>query len=226
MKRKQPPILLASASPRRRTLLRELGITFAVVPTRAQEVHSAQLTARELSLVNARRKAQAAAVRHPGHLVIGADTLVSLGPRLFGKPGSLSEARRMLEALSGRTHLVVTGVCLMRLRPYRCRQFAAVTAVTFRKLTRAVITKYLAAVNPLDKAGAYAIQEHGARLVRCLAGSYSNVIGLPLDPLRQALAAWDAPRGSPRSRSSRPVTSTPRPHVHRHPTPSHALSTE
>ncbi|HNQ87278.1 MAG TPA: Maf family protein [Verrucomicrobiota bacterium] len=202
MKPRLPPILLASASPRRRSLLRELGVRFTVVrAVRVPEVHSEHLTARELSLVNARRKARAVAARFPGHLVIGADTLVSLGTRLFGKPGSLREARRMLETLSGRTHLVVTGVCLMRLRPYRCRQFAAVTAVSFRKLNRAAINDYLAAVNPLDKAGAYAIQEHGTQLVRSLAGSYSNVIGLPLDPLWRVLAAWNAPGRLLRSRA-------------------------
>ncbi|MBI3875022.1 MAG: septum formation protein Maf [Verrucomicrobia bacterium] len=187
-----PPLILASASPRRAKLLREMGLDFAVVPSAAEEAHHEQLTARELCLLNAYRKARAVAKQHPAALVLGADTLVYLGTRLFGKPATRAEASRMLESLSGRTHQVVTGVCLTHLAGHRCEIFADQTAVTFRRLTDAVIKEYLASVNPLDKAGAYAIQEKGELIIKDIAGSHTNVVGLPMEELKTALASWES----------------------------------
>ncbi|HOY60467.1 MAG TPA: Maf family protein [Verrucomicrobiota bacterium] len=187
------PVILASASPRREELLRGLGIDFAVCPARVAEVRREELTARELSLLNAFRKARAVARQFPDRRVLGADTLVSLGRRLYGKPRDLGEAVRMLRELAGRTHQVVTGVCLLHLRARRQRLFAEVTDVTFLPLTEGQIEAYLAAVNPLDKAGAYAIQERGSDLVAGIVGSYSNVMGLPLERLREELPLLDAP---------------------------------
>jgi len=182
------PLILASASPRRQELLRRLRVEFEVWPAGVEELHQEQLTARELSLLNAYRKARAVAKQFPDHTVLGADTLVSLGPRLYGKPTDLPDAARMLRELGGNTHQVVTGVCLLHLRAHRETLFAETTEVTFRPLSPEQIEAYLLAVKPLDKAGAYAIQERGGDLIADVSGSYSNVIGLPLERLREELS--------------------------------------
>src|SRR5262249_37427936 len=157
---KLPQLILASASPRRSELLRQLDVEFEVVPSDATELHNEQLTAGELCRVNAYRKARPIALRFPDAIIMGADTLVYLGTQLFGKPKSMDEAFGMLKELQGKTHLVVTGVCLMNLRSHRHRVFAETTEVTFHPLNHAQISEYLGVINPLDKAGAYAIQEH------------------------------------------------------------------
>jgi len=185
-----PPLILASASPRRAELLRQLVLQFKVVPSDASEVHDNQLTAREISQLNAYRKARAVAKRFPDALVLGADTLVYLGTTLFGKPANLEDAHRMLKQLSGRTHEVVTAICLLQLRTHRQKLFYESTAVTFRALTAPQIRRYLSQVNPLDKAGAYAIQEAGDLIVEKISGSYTNVVGLPVERLGAELAAW------------------------------------
>jgi len=185
-----PAIILASASPRRQALLRQCGVPFEVVPAATPEVHDESLTARELSLLNAHRKARAVAKRYPDRLVLGADTLVALGARLYGKPADGADAFRMLAELQGRTHQVVTGVCLLHLRGHREHLFAETTDVTFRPLNDAQIREYLARINPLDKAGAYAIQDHGDHLVAEIAGSYSNVVGLPVERVLEVLKRW------------------------------------
>jgi septum formation protein len=185
-----PPLILASASPRRSELLRQLSLDFKVVPGNVPEIHHDQLTARELSQVNAYRKARCAAKRFPDSLVLGADTLVHLDTMLFGKPATLEEAHQMLERLQGRTHQVVTGICLLHLRKHRQAVFVESTAVTFQPLDAVKIRRYLNRVNPLDKAGAYAIQEEGDLIVEKIVGSYTNVVGLPLERLRAELNAW------------------------------------
>lgn len=185
-----PPLILASASPRRAELLRELRVEFAQLTSAAEECHQDDFTARELCLLNAYRKARVIAKQHPQALVLGADTLVYLGTALFGKPADMADAHRMLRELSGHTHQVVTGVCLLQLNPHRCRLFAETTNVTFRALDEATITHYLQAIEPLDKAGAYALQDHGDMIVQQVAGSWSNVVGLPLERLRHELARW------------------------------------
>ncbi len=185
-----PPLVLASASPRREGLLRQLGLPFDILPSEAAEIHQAELTARELSQVNAYRKARAIAKKHPDALVLGADTLVALDTELFGKPDSLEMAYAMLEKLQGTTHEVVTGICLLHLRNHRQKVFAESTGVTFRKLDGVGIRRYLNRINPLDKAGAYAIQEDGDLIVKKVSGSYTNVVGLPLERLVAELEAW------------------------------------
>lgn len=179
--------MLASASPRRRELLTRLRPDFRVLPTHAEEHEGGALTGREVALLNAHRKARACAKEHPDCLVLGADTVVCLGPEILGKPATLAEARATLSRLQGRTHQVITAVCLLHLRRHRERLFAETTRVTFRPLDLGQINAYLSRVNPLDKAGAYAIQEHGTELVADLEGSFTNVIGLPLERLR---AEW------------------------------------
>ena len=185
-----PPLILASASPRRAELLGQLGLDFTVIPSDADEAHNEQLTAREISLVNAYRKARAVAKKYPDALVLGADTLVYLDTTLFGKPANAEDAYRMLKQLQGRTHQVVTGVCLTHLRHHRQKVFAESTHVTFHPLNTRQIQAYLAKINPLDKAGAYAIQEHGAKIVDRISGSFSNVVGLPMERLREELFSW------------------------------------
>ena len=187
---KWPAIILASASPRRAELLRQLGMEFKVVVSEVPEIHHEQLTALEVSQINAYRKARAVAKKLPDQLILGADTLVSLDTRLFGKPATLEEAYEMLQDLQGRTHQVVTAICLMHLREHRQQICAECTAVTFRPLDAPKIRRYLNHVNPLDKAGGYAIQEQGDLLVEQISGSYSNVVGLPLERLSTALNEW------------------------------------
>lgn len=187
-----PPLILASSSPRRSDLLRELGVQFEVVPSDATEVHNEELTAIEISQLNAYRKARVVAKKFPDALVLGADTLVYLDTTLFGKPANFEDAYRMLKQLQGRTHQVVTGVCLIHLRGHRQTIFAESTQVKFRSLDIQQIRDYLARINPLDKAGAYAIQEHGDKIVENICGSFSNVVGLPVERLREEFARWPA----------------------------------
>lgn len=189
---KAQPVILASASPRRVDLLRQILTDFEVVPSDAPEVHDEQLTAWEMAQVNAYRKARAVAKKFPDALVLGADTLVYLDreAKLFGKPADLVEAERMLGQLAGQIHAVITGVCLLHLRSHRQRVFAEWTDVRFHPLTPKQIKDYLALINPLDKAGAYGIQDHGERIVAEISGSYSNVVGLPVERLRAELRAW------------------------------------
>ena len=164
---------------------------FQVIPSDAGEIHNEQLTAGELSQINAYRKARAVSKKFPDALVVAMDTLVALKTKVFGKPADLNDARRMLEELQGRTHEVVTGVCLIHLRGHRQKVFADRTEVTFRSLTPDEITHYHSKINPLDKAGAYAIQEHGDDVVRTISGSFSNVVGLPLEKLSEELTAFE-----------------------------------
>jgi septum formation protein len=191
---KSPPVILASASPRRVDLLRQLVPEFEVIPSAAPEVHDEQLTAWEMAQVNAYRKARAVAKQFPDALVVAADTMVYLDrdAKLFGKPADRAEAERMLTALAGRVHAVITGVCLLKLRGHRQSVFAEWTDVRFHPLTPKQIRDYLALMNPLDKAGAYAIQEHGERIVAEISGSFSNVVGLPVERLREELRAWQS----------------------------------
>jgi septum formation protein len=185
-----PPLILASASPRRSELLRRMGLEFRVVPSDTSELLQDHLTAQELARINAFRKARTVAIQFPDALVLGADTLVYFDALLFGKPESLEQAHQMLEQLQGRTHHVVTAICLFHLQSHRRTVFADTTAVTFRALDAAAIRCYLARVNPLDKAGAYAIQEEGDSIVERMSGSYSNVVGLPVERLSAELKAW------------------------------------
>ncbi len=187
---KTPLLILASASPRRADLLRQLGLDFQIVPVGVHEVEGEPLSAGETARINAYRKARAAAREHPDTLVLGVDTVVALDCALFGKPATLAEAEQTLWALQGKTHQVVSGVCLLHLRARRQTIFIEQTAVTFRRLTREQIRSYHAQVNPLDKAGAYGIQEKGEELVEGISGSLSNVIGLPLERLAAELPAF------------------------------------
>jgi septum formation protein len=187
---KLPSLILASKSPRRSELLRQCGLEFRVVPSDAAELHHDQLTAREISQINAYRKARTVAKKFPDALVIAADTIVNVDNLLYGKPSDLEVAYQMLEKLQGRTHTVVTGICLLHLRSHQQRIFSESTAVTFKPLDAVQIRRYLTQVNPLDKAGAYAIQEHGDQLIERISGSHTNVVGLPMERLSSELKSW------------------------------------
>jgi septum formation protein len=189
---KLPTLILASASPRRSDLLREIGVPFTVVKADIHEVAPEHLSPVETAEINAYRKARAVAKKHPDTLVLGADTVVSLGTEQFAKPADMADAERMLARLQGRMHLVITGVCLLQLRPYRQRLFAVSTSVTFKKLHIGQIRRYLAKIHPFDKAGSYAIQDEGEMIVKHFKGSYSNVVGLPVERLKAELGRMQA----------------------------------
>ena len=191
---KLPPVILASASPRRAALLNLLKVDFRIVPGDVVEVAHEHLSPLEVCQLNAHRKAFAVAKKIPDALVLGADTLVFLDNEILGKPRSLPEARRMLSRLQGRHHQVVTGVSLIHLRKHQERIFADSTDVLFHPLDEQQIREYVAKVNTLDKAGAYAIQELGEILISEISGSYSNVVGLPVEMLREELEDWGRPR--------------------------------
>ncbi len=187
-------LILASASPRRLELLRSLTPEFTVVTADGvEEAHETGLAPAALTGHNARLKAEAVASRHPGCLVLGADTLVYLDGEPLGKPADLAEAAAMLRRLSGRTHTVCTGVCLAGPGAGELDCFHALTLVTFRPLTEAAIADYLNRVPVLDKAGAYAAQEWGELIIDRMEGSWSNVVGLPLEALEQHLSRWGRP---------------------------------
>ena len=189
---KPPALILASASPRRSELLREMGVPFTVVRGQVPEVAPEHLSPVETAEINAYRKARATATKHPDSVVLGADTVVSLGTTVFGKPTDMADAEQMLAKLQGRTHQVITGVCLIYLRGHRQKLFAVSTAVTFRKLHIGQIRRYLSKIFPFDKAGSYAIQEEGDLIVKGIVGSFTNVVGLPVEALKMELEAWEA----------------------------------
>lgn len=181
-------LILASASPRRRELLALVEPDFTVA---AADVDERAVTAPDpasLARALAQAKCLAVAGGHPRDIVIGCDTVVDVDGRVFGKPGDREEARRMLRALSGRSHLVHTGVCI------RCGQqqelFADTTVVTFAPLDEAEIEAYIRTDEPYDKAGGYGIQGGAARFVTRLEGCYFNVMGFPVPRVYQALKAF------------------------------------
>jgi septum formation protein len=181
-------LILASASPRRAEILRDAGFSFAVMSSAVDETPFPDESPADHVQRLADAKAELVAARAVGPaIVIAADTVVTLGGRLFGKPRSSDDARRMLEALSGRTHSVLTGVTLIRLPDAERRSFVESTLVHFAPLDDDEITRYLATEEPHDKAGAYAIQGRAGRYIPRIEGDYFNVVGLPLAHVTQAL---------------------------------------
>lgn len=179
--------ILASGSPRRRELLKRAGFHFEVLSPEIDEQSPSSLTVREITCWNALRKGLAIARAHPEAVVLAADTLVALDREIFGKPADLAEAQRMLARLSGRQHIVASGVFLAHLASGRSESFTIVSRVSFRRWDRERIDSYLSAIEPLDKAGAYAAQGRGRAIVARIAGSRTNVIGLPMEKTRAAL---------------------------------------
>ncbi|MBP2653278.1 MAG: Septum formation protein Maf [Firmicutes bacterium] len=174
--------ILASASPRRQELLRQIGCEFRTVVSSFMEDNSLDLPPKELAVFQARAKACDVARRlGTGNIVIGADTIVVQEGRVYGKPSDLADARRMLSELAGVEHAVITGLAVAV--GEKVWTDFAVTMVRFRDLTSDEIDRYLATGESLDKAGAYAIQGRGALLVERIDGCYANVVGLPLTTL-------------------------------------------
>lgn len=190
------PLILASASPRRVDLLREAGFDFEIVVPQVEEAHDATLTPEQLTLENARRKALVVSLLKPGALVIGADTLVYVDGEPLGKPADLQEALTMVRRLSGRAHEVCTGVAFARDGRIE-RELHVITQVMFKTLSDALILDYHSKLNPLDKAGAYGIQEHTEMLLERMEGSFTNVVGLPVDEVAAALRELSAADPAP-----------------------------
>jgi septum formation protein len=182
-------LILASTSPRRRSLLTEHGYVFEVRTTEVDELQDASMDPAQLVTVNARLKALPVAVLHPACVVLGADTVVALGGKIFGKPTSMAEAVSMLEDLNGREHSVYSGVCLLHHAAGKESVLIERTSVRFRDLNPEQRLAYLRRINPLDKAGAYAAQDDQGELIEGYEGSFTNVVGLPMEPLAPRLAA-------------------------------------
>jgi septum formation protein len=185
-----PSFLLASSSPRRAALLSEAGFQFKIAPPRIDEKFDLTLTLRELTLWNAIRKGMSVAQSYPGSVVLAADTLVALGDQVIGKPPDLVEAARMLQRLSGRTHEVCSAAVIYQQASGRSAIFRDVSRVRFRRLNNVMIENYLAKNNPLDKAGAYAAQGSGADIIANVTGSFTNVVGLPMEKAIEELAKF------------------------------------
>ncbi len=184
-----PPIILASASPRRRALLQEHGYTFSVEAADVAESAPPHLSPGEIVLRNARAKARAVARKHPEALVLGVDTEVIFEGEVFGKPADLDAALAMVQRLNGRVHAVYSGVWLIHRTGRRDEGFIDISHVHFRQLTDTQIRTYHARIGPLDKAGAYAAQDDEGELIERVEGSFTNVIGLPMEALARALEA-------------------------------------
>ena len=179
---KIPPLILASQSPRRRLLLKQIGLKFSVRPSSVRE----DVLDHESPVLNAKRIALAKALDVARGLkrgiVVGADTIVVLGNEILGKPRNAAEARRMLRKLSGKQHIVYTGFALVDASTGRKVVDIEKTKVKFRKLSAAEIEEYVASGSPMDKAGAYGIQDdYGAVFVQRVEGCFYNVVGFPLE---------------------------------------------
>jgi len=183
-------LVLASGSPRRKEMLADAGYDFSVVVSDLEEIHDDTMDLYSLCEENAWLKADAVASVVVGALVIGADTLVCIDGVKLAKPGSMDEARGMLRRLSGRTHEVCSAVALVRKeeRPVSER-FHVISEVTFRELSEEMIDAYYEKVDPLDKAGGYAVQQERKMIIEAIKGDYSTIVGMPIDMVVERLAA-------------------------------------
>jgi len=174
-------LVLASCSPRRAALLSEAGFEFETVAPRVAEKFDLDLTLRELTMWNAIRKGVPVARAYPDKIILAADTLIALEDEIIGKPADLTEAAQILRRLSGRTHEVCSAVFIHHFAARQQAAFHEISRVRFRRLSKAQIDRYLAKVHPLNKAGAYAAQGRGAEIIAKIVGSFSNVVGLPME---------------------------------------------
>lgn len=181
-------LVLASSSPRRQELLRALGLDFEVLPSELDERLEEQLPPDQMVETLAAMKAQEVLSIRPDAVVLGADTVVSIGGHILGKPSGKLEAARMLRQLSGRVHEVYTGVALLSNR--HTEHFCEKTRVRFYELSNDLIERYLATGEPFDKAGAYGIQAYGSVLVKGIEGDYFNVMGLPVARVARSLESF------------------------------------
>ena len=183
--------ILASQSPRRKQLLSMLNLTFRVVTADIDETMDPALPLEDAVMEVCRRKAEAVGAGHPGSLIVSADTVVVLDGCVLGKPHSEAQAKAMLQSLSGRSHTVMTAFCLYR--DGEAETHVEKTRVMFKPLSEEEICGYIATGSPMDKAGAYGIQDGAAVFVQALQGDYYNVMGLPLCALTQCLRRWGIP---------------------------------
>jgi nucleoside triphosphate pyrophosphatase len=183
-------LILASESPRRKVLLTDLGVRLKIISPQVDEVPKAQEPPRMFSHRLAREKAETVAGAYPRYWVLGADTVVVLADTILGKPKGPTEAAYFLRLLSGRTHKVITSFCLVKKDLGFSTTRSVVSAVTFKALTKEEIAWYVRTKEPLDKAGAYAIQGKGAFLVKSIKGSYTNVVGLPVTEVLETLQKY------------------------------------
>ena len=184
-------LILASKSPRRSELLKQVGLTFSVIPSNFDESTVALSNPDSYVRTLAESKALDISQKHPAAWVIGADTIVLIDHKILGKPGSRKEAFDMLQRLSGNTHQVMTGYCICCKNKNRFFSETVKTDVRFKKLNDAEINWYIQTGEPFDKAGGYAIQGLGTFLVRSINGSYTNVVGLPVCEVMQHLISED-----------------------------------
>ena len=180
-------VILASASLRRKELLKKIGLRFKVEPSNYQEGMLSGLEPHELARKISLEKAKIVARKHENAIVIAADTFIVFGDQMLGKPHTEKEARKMLETISGKPHSGITGFSIIDSRISKTLSKSVETKIYLRKLTPAEIEAYVKSKEPLDKAGAYAIQGLGAVFVEKIEGDYFNVIGLPLSALTEAL---------------------------------------
>lgn len=185
-----PPLVLASSSPRRVELLQEADYVFEIIAPDVEEAHDEALTCEELTTENARLKALAVAHQRPDAIIIAADTLVYLNGIPITKPRDMAEAADMLRRLSARTHQVCTGVALAAHGGNLLRVFHVISDVTFKPLTDEIIAEYHRRIQPLDKAGGYAVQDESGMVIERITGSWSNVKGLPMERLREELQSF------------------------------------
>lgn len=179
------PIILASASPRRKELMKLMTDNFQVIPADVDETLPADIYPEEAAEYLAEKKCRAVAEEHKDAAVIGCDTVVIEGKEILGKPVDITDACRMLRTLSGRTHLVITGVCIFYREKYN--KFSEISQVEFYPLSDDEINEYAETGEPRDKAGAYGIQGLGGLLVKSIQGDYNNIVGLPAARLKRVL---------------------------------------
>lgn len=210
--KRNPRLILASASPRRKRLLKRLGLTFRVVPSGIDEIIPGGIPAHQAAVGLALDKAIEVSRRVRADLVLGADTLIAIDGEILGKPADSQQARAMLQKLKGRTHSVITGLAIVRCPDQAQATGSVETAVRMCSYTASEVDEYVRSGEPLDKAGGYAIQGLGNRLVETIDGCYNNVVGLPLCRLSELLMglAFPLPGGSSACRlpSGRPCPET------------------
>ncbi len=185
---RNPPLILASASPRRQAILRSLGVAFHVATPPCEEMHDANAPAVTV-MENAYRKAIAAQRLFPKSGIIAADTLVAFRGKALGKPASEAEGKAWLRAYAGEQQQVYTAVAFCLPEVEAVTRFTEVSALTFRQYDEATVERYWALVNPIDRAGAYDINAYGDLLIEKYTGSYTNIMGLPRELVRQWLLA-------------------------------------
>lgn len=183
--KRNTPIILASASPRRKELMKLITEDFRVIPADVDETLPADIYPEEAAEYLAEKKCRAVAEENTEAVVIGCDTVVIEGKEILGKPADITDACRMLRTLSGRTHLVITGVCIFYRGEYN--KFSEISQVEFYPLSDDEINEYAETGEPRDKAGAYGIQGFGGLLVKSIQGDYNNIVGLPAARLKRAL---------------------------------------